>query len=64
MLIYKRLIDLTVVLIFLPIILFLFIIVSIYLSITISTPIFLFKLVQEKKANPLGYTNLELWQIR
>ena len=50
MLIYKRLIDLTVVLIFLPIILFLFIIVSIYLSITISTPIFFIQ-TRRKKAN-------------
>ena len=52
MLIYKRLIDLTVVLIFLPIILFLFIIVSIYLSITISTPIFFVQTRAGKKGKP------------
>ena len=52
MLIYKRLIDLTVVLIFLPIILFLFITVSIYLSITISTPIFFVQTRAGKKGKP------------
>lgn len=52
MLIFKRLIDLTVVLIFLPIILFLFIIVSIYLSITISTPIFFVQTRAGKKGKP------------
>lgn len=52
MIIYKRFFDIIIVLIFSPIILFLFFLVSIYLLITISSPIFFVQMRAGKHGKP------------